>query len=68
MGDVGSEMAKKVVLRRASKLWPLSVEDQRVLDRVVVADNGAEGFDEAPAPEPARPLLDRAVSYTEGGE
>ena len=61
------EMAKKVVLRRASKLWPLSVEDQRVMDRVVRVDNTSEGFDAAASVEPARPLLERAVTYTEGG-
>jgi len=61
------EMAKKVVLRRASKLWPLSVEDQRVLERVVTVDNDAEGYSEPAVVEPARPLLERAVTYTEGG-
>ena len=66
-----SEMAKKVVLRRASKLWPLSVEHQRTMDQVVTLDNAAQGFDEgrsAPAMETAVPLLERAVSYTDAAD
>lgn len=69
--DWWGEMAKKVVIKRASKLWPLSVDDQRVLDRIVKVDNAAEGFNEAPMQvESSRPLLERTVSYTEteGGE
>ena len=37
-----SEMAKKVVLKRASKLWPLSLEDQRRMDSLVTYDHGVE--------------------------
>ena len=36
------QMAKKVVLKRASKMWPLAVEDQRSLDALVAYDNDVE--------------------------
>ena len=67
--DWWGEMAKKVVIKRAAKLWPLAVDDQRALDRLVVADNASDGIGAASTlVEPQRPLLERAVSYTDGGE
>lgn len=60
------EMAKKVVIKRASKLWPLSVDDQRQMSTLVGLDNTAEGFSDMPEPpEPAAPLSERVTLFTE---
>jgi len=59
-----SEMAKKVVLKRASKLWPLAVEDQRALDSLVRVDTDAEVVEPVALAE-AKPLTERVQTFTD---
>ena len=61
-----SEMAKKVVLKRASKLWPLAVEDQRRMDTLVSYDHQVEEADPVVlmAPE-SSPITERIQNFTD---
>lgn len=72
------EMAKKAVIKRASKQWPKTDRDDR-LDRAVAAINETEGSDDAPRErditpkEPQKQLisderLEKAIERINGGE
>lgn len=58
------QMAKKVVLKRASKLWPMAIEDRRAFESLVNLDHTAEGFNDLPVAE-ATPIAQRVKTFTD---